>query len=560
MAKRVIGVALLLLLSMMLWAPDLRRAFGHPLGLTGISFNYDAVVTHVDLRANAGGVRLGDRLDLARATIDERSTFGGQGTGDAGGRLNLPMLRGSETYVARVTTFAEDTQRIDMIWLRDAVQILVMLIGALVVLRRPSPATWGFFLTIFVGCGPVNDIMLFGPDWWRAAAMNLFWLVANNGVGSYGAIIFAIYLLHAGTLPSWRQVTQTITLVFAALTFAVSLWQANTLAFASNPNGALWITYSILVAMPLFAAPVILIATYFESAPNVRERLRWIIGGFLLSAICNAVDQMGSSGNLGLIQTSYVTHSLLVAGTYAFIAVPVAYAVLKHHIIDVNVALSRATVYTALSVFIVGIFALVDLFFTRALDQKSAGLIADIALALMLGFSFNTMHRRVDGFVDRFLFRKRHLAEEHVRQATEALSFAHSEAHVRTILTKEPVRAFDLSGARILSGLSEAPDDVMTLASFLESKRGAVRVMNGPWNLRASVYDEFAPVVAIPVLSHGTVTSMVLYGLHVNGTDLDAEEIALLEAMGSAAGAALDRLEAQSLRHEIDMLRTIVRV
>ncbi|HEY9180528.1 MAG TPA: hypothetical protein VIO32_07395, partial [Candidatus Baltobacteraceae bacterium] len=243
MAKRVIGVALLLLLSMMLWAPDLRRAFGHPLGLTGISFNYDAVVTHVDLRANAGGVRLGDRLDLARATIDERSTFGGQGTGDAGGRLNLPMLRGSETYVARVTTFAEDTQRIDMIWLRDAVQILVMLIGALVVLRRPSPATWGFFLTIFVGCGPVNDIMLFGPDWWRAAAMNLFWLVANNGVGSYGAIIFAIYLLHAGTLPSWRQVTQTITLVFAALTFAVSLWQANTLAFASNPNGALWITY-----------------------------------------------------------------------------------------------------------------------------------------------------------------------------------------------------------------------------------------------------------------------------------------------------------------------------
>jgi len=47
------------------------------------------------------------------------------------------------------------------------------------------------------------------------------------------------------------------------------------------------------------------------------------------------------------------------------------YAVLKHHIIDVDVALSRATVYTALSVFVVGLFALVDLFFTRALDQKA---------------------------------------------------------------------------------------------------------------------------------------------------------------------------------------------
>jgi hypothetical protein len=560
MAKRVIGVAFLLLLSTMLWAPDLRRAFGHPLGITGISFNYEDVVTHVDARAEHSGMRVGDRFDPRTATLAQRFSVNVAATADAGDHLNLPMLRGATPYTAQISTFAEDSQRIDVIWLRDAVQIFVMLIGALVVLRRPSPATWGFFLTIFVGCGPVNDIMLFGPDLWRATATNLFWLVANNGVGSYGAIIFAIYLLHEGTLPRWRHNTQTVTLALAVLTFALSLWQANTLAFATHPNGALWIAYSILVALPLFAAPVILLATYFESAPNVRERLRWIIGGFLLSAVCNAIDQMGSSGNLGIIQTSYVTHSFLIAGMYLFIALPVAYAVLKHHVIDINVALSRATVYTALSVFIVGLFALVDLFFTRALDQKSAGLIADIALALMLGFSFNTMHRRVDGFVDRFLFRKRHLAEEHVRAVTEALSFAHSEAHVRTMLTKEPVRAFDLSGARILSGLTDAPGDVMTLASFLESKRRAVRVMNGPWNLRASVYDEFPPVVAVPVLSHGSVTSIVLYGLHVNGTDFDAEEIALLEALGSAAGAALDRLEAQSLRHEIDMLRSMVRV
>ena len=140
------------------------------------------------------------------------------------------------------------------------------------------------------------------------------------------------------------------------------------------------------------------------------------------------------------------------------------------------------------------------------------------------------MHRRVDGFVDRFLFRKRHLAEDHVCGVAGAMGFAHSEALVRAMLTKEPVRVFNLAGARIVSGLADPPDDLQTLASFLESKRSAVRLTDGQWNLCGAVFEEFMPAVAIPLLSHGTVDSIVLYGLHANGTAVDAEEIALLLA------------------------------
>ncbi|HLI95795.1 MAG TPA: hypothetical protein VKT72_06880 [Candidatus Baltobacteraceae bacterium] len=559
MGRRVAIVTFLLLLSTLTWAPDLRRLAGHPLGITGISFDYNAVVTNVEARAASSGIRIGDHLDLARADLTQRASYASLGTSDAGMLVRLPMLRGDIPYTAKITTFAESNERIAMIWLRDAAQIFVMFIGALVVLRRPSPATWGFFLAVFTGCGTVNDVYLLGPDWWRVVGTNLYWIVANNGPGSYGAIIFALYLLHSGPLPLWRRMVEALTYVFAAAAFIVGAWQANSLLFSSHPNGGVWFAYSALVALPLFVAPLVLIATYFESGPNLRERLRWIIGGFLLSAICNVFDQIGSQGNLGLIQMSYVTHSLLVCGIYLFIAVPVAYAVLKHHIIDVSVAVSRATVYTALSVFIIGLFALVDLFFTQALDQKSAGMIADIGLALILGFSFNTMHHRVDAFVDRFLFRKRHLAEEHVRSVTDAMAFAHNETHVRTMLTKEPIRAFDLTGARIIAELTDASDDVQTLASYLGSRRTAVRLTDGQWHVRGAAFDEFQPAAAVPLLSHGRVDSLVLYGLHMNGTDLDAEEIALLERLCAAAGSALDRLEAESLRHEIDVLRGMVR-
>jgi hypothetical protein len=469
------------------------------------------------------------------------------------------MIRGSTSYVAHLATVPETRDRIDMVWLRDAVQVLVVILATLVVLRRPSPATWGLFLTLYINCAPVNEIYLLGPSWLRAIGANLFWVFANNGVGSYGAIIFAIYLLHDGPLPRWRKVVQAATLALAAACAVVSFWQANALLFETAPHGTIWIAYSTLQALPLFLAPLVLIATYFESSASLRERLRWIILGFVLSAICNALDQAGSQGNLGLIQMSYVTHSLLDCGILLFIAAPVAYAVLKHHVIEVDVAISRATVYTALSVIVVGLFALVDLFFTRALAQKSAGLIADIGLALVLGFSFNTLHRRVDGFVDRFLFRKRHLAEEHVRSVTEAMTFARSPSHVRAMLVKEPTRAFALTGASIVPITPDEPDDIKTLASYLEARRSAERVADGRWNLRSDFHIDFTAAIAVPILSHGTVDSIALYGLHANGTDLDADEIALLDRLCAAAGSALDRLEAQALRREIETLRGMVR-
>ncbi len=252
-----------------------------------------------------------------------------------------------------------------------------------------------------------------------------------------------------------------------------------------------------------------------------------------------------SQGNLALFQASYLTHSLLVAAYFLLIAVPVAYAVLKHHIIDVNVALSRATVYTVLSIIIVGVFALVDLFFTQALDQKSAGLMADIALALVLGFSFNTMHRHVDAFVDRFLFRKRHLAEEYLRRLAESMVHARSEAQVRTMLTNEPIRALELSSGRMVP-CGGSDEQMEMLGSYVET-HGSMRLSDRQWNLDAAL--------AVPVFSHGALSEIALYGVHANGTDLDAEEVRLLEHLASSAGAAFDRLEAEELREKNALLQ-----
>jgi hypothetical protein len=244
------------------------------------------------------------------------------------------------------------------------------------------------------------------------------------------------------------------------------------------------------------------------------------------------------------------------------LAFTVLYAVLKHHIIDINVAISRALVYTILSAIMVGAFALIDLFFSRALSARSAGLMADIALALVLGFFFNGLHFRVDRFVDRVLFRQRHTAEEHLRTVIRALPFTISEQQVDRLLVEEPVRSFALSGAVLFTCLDGGAFELRhrfgisplfavssredALPVYLQGEKRALRLNKHGWNV---------PAIAIPVFSHGELAAITIYGLHENGTDLDSEEIALFEDLAAAAGNAYDRLEAQRLREEVRELR-----
>lgn len=554
MNTRTIVVVLSLGFLLLMGGPDLRRGLGHPLGLNGFYVNANDTVVDASRNATASGIRVGDTVDLAHASFSQRVANVAIGTADPGQPFEVPLVRGNRHFVATVITTAEGQDTITMAMVREAIALLSAILGTLVLLRRPSVATWGFFFLMLIGCGPINDVYMMGPEWWRAAAYNLNDISVS--VPPWGAIFFALYLLHPDPLPRWRRFAQGAAVLGAATAFALAVWSANAAVLGHSPNPAVAWAYFTMGALPLLLAPVVLLATYFESAPELRERLRWIIAGFSIALACTVIDRLGTQGNLGVIQMSYDVHSLLDCAINLSIGLPVAYAVLKHHIIDVNVAISRATVYTILSVGVVGAFALVDLFFAHALAAKSAGLIADVGLALALGFSFNTLHRHVDSFVDRILFRKRHLAEGHIAGLAVAMRYAQSESQVCVMLVDEPKRTFGISGARLFEHVRSGSDDMQTLASYLEGARAAVRVADGQWNLANVLDDGWVPSVAVPIFSHNALDAVLVYGMHGNGTDLDAQEITLLERLCDAAGAAFDRLEADRLRRENARLRS----
>ena len=551
--SRLIIVILLSLLSISMWVPDLGRAFGHPVGLSP------------DRTQNLrGAVPI-----LSDTPLNERMRLIRNGACWEPAPV-LPCdfafwYRGHEIHVHKITV-AEPAKNGIVVLMRCAVALLWLIAAASLVLLRPSHATWAFFAFSLYGQTPDNVFTEIGPAWWQVAtsAFDMAWEIAVPCI----ALIFALYLLQPETLPGWRR---TALGAAYALVVAVAVFEVgSTLAVAGGSLAALKvvsassIVQQILQDLPAFVAPLLLLATYLDSDRVARERIRWVLAGFIVGAIAIGVS-------FSALKISYFYFSLCFVIYVCAITSSTMYAVLRHRIIDVNVILSRTVVYTLLSGLVVGLFAIVDLFFTKTLSESNTGLIADVVLALVLGFFLNTMHHRLDRFVDGIVFRKRHLAENHVALVAESARHASTIEALNSMMIEEPVRAFGLTFGALARCVDDDEFEVVfatlpqlqgrallsasRLASYLRSQRGTVQLRDHYWQSDAFTSAGVEAAVAVPIFSHDDLAAVAFYGRHRTATELDSDELDLLERVGTAAGFAYDKLRARALEAELVALK-----
>ncbi len=565
MINRLIIVVLVSLFSISLWAPDLPRVFGHPLGTPGFKIGHGNVVVAVDRGSPAerAGIHAGDRVDLAATPLHSRMLIVNANFQNLHPLQRFPVVvqSGNRRFTATISSEPESRADTATVLPRMVFALILLAAGIALVLLRPSRATWGFFVfSAFNPSATINTVIWYGPPVYQIA-MTVGSSTAFSMASQLGALIFALYLLVKPPIARWRRITEALGYAVALSIAALATWEIVGAVYYGTPLGAAANVVSVLEIAMTIVPPLLLLITYASSDASARERIRWVIFAFTVNAFVFGV--MYFTSEVATVTIPYWLWGTL-GGIDAFtVAFTVLYAVLKHHIIDINVAISRAVVYTVLSAIAVGAFALVDLFFTRAVSAKNAGLMADIGLALVLGFFFNSMHARVDRLVDRVLFRNRHRAEEHLRTVIRAMPFTISDAQVDRLVVEEPVRSFALSGAVLFAsddngtfelrhyfGVSPprfsltSREDALPL--YLQGERCALRLNSHGWNV---------PAIAVPIFSHGDLTAICVYGLHENGTDLDNEESAMFEDLAAAAGNAYDRLEAKRLREEVREMR-----
>lgn len=559
MNRRTVAVIALSLLSIALWAPDVKRAFGYPLGMETIAPAGDGV----HFRAVSPEQRLGPGspfADLAASPPVMRLRWLRNGScwmASPGERCDFAVRTAQGTQYFSAPASPESRANGPIVLIRVTLALLWLISAAAFLLLRPSPATWSFFVLSLYGWTPNNVVTEVGPVWLQTA-MTLFENLWEACI-PFAAPLFALYLLQDASPPArWRRgflaVAYAGVAAMGAAVLAISLW-----AIGGGPPLVLrlsGISTTVVAELPALATIAFLFVTYRQSGNVERQRIRWVIVGFVLgyAALIFAIHNTGDYRPYSAGQALYVF----------FVTASTGYAVLRHRIIDVNVVVSRTLVYTLLSALVVGLFAIVDLFFSRALSESKAGLMADVGLALVLGFFLNSMHGRVDRFVDGILFRQKHLAEAHVGLAAESLRQAKHESVVDRMLLEEPVRAFDLlygvlarvDGQRLeitLSTENAIPAgttiaNAERLASYVATRRKALSLRQHYWHDDALHAQSAEPTIAVPVFSHEELAAVAFFAAHVNGTELDGDETALIERMAEAAGAAYDRLEAKELR------------
>jgi hypothetical protein len=481
--------------------------------------------------------------------------------------MSIPIFRGNRALTVTVSAAVSSPSDIWLTIIKRTSATCFVLVAALLLLRRPSKMLWGFF---FYALGSVNGSPLFFEFLPIQVYFSLVMAIGfiSLALGTVGLWMFASRFPNDRS-SGWRRFADRGALpAFVVLTL-VSIVTTVQTALGIPP----WDTTALGIAV-LTVGLLCFVDAYVHLRTDERQRLKWVLVGMTLFYVAFgyeglAADLPGGGWPAAWSAAGWTVDVL--SGIQILIPITVAYAVLKHKVIDVNFVISRALVYGLVTTLVIGIFALVDWFFAKAMAQQQIAAVAEIVVALGLGFSLNAVHKFVDGIVDRVLFRRRHLAERRLARAAAGIRHVTEASAIDETLCAEPVESLGLASAAVFrvavdgsfrrthaigwdAAAATAIDANDSLVQNLQGERGAIYLREVRRPGQAMPQGAAAPALAVPLFVRHGLDGFVLFGAHVGGEEFDSVEVGLLEHLAGAAAATYDHLEAEAARKEADRL------
>lgn len=565
-AMRIVAVLVLGGFALLNAGADLSRVFGRPIGDYGFQ-TAGSVVSSVAPGSPAAemGLRKGDSISLADNSAFVRLAALRGFAPAPGNALRVKVLSPAPKNVV-VVAVAESAAHVPYLVSRQILYMLSVVLGAVLLLLRPSVSTWGLFLYSLGAVQAAETILLVSllgtPLYWPESAFD--GLVAAASI--FGLVLLCVTLARHSLNRGDKILLGAGALVGLAygVMYRGQLFPIRGLSFGSANAAAAALT---LLAYLLAA---LALARSFRLAPErFRARMEWIGLGVTLSAAA--------------ITTKFVLVSIASPlGVYTFISildiVPAtvlatsAYALLRERIVDVNFVVSRALVYAILTSATIGVLALVDWFVSSRLAQVRLGLLLEVCAAIGLGFALNRMHQWSDEIVDRFVFRSVREAELTLRRLGATLVHAPSRQVIDRIVCSEAAKATSLASAAVFHHT-----DAKTFARTCSFgwPENAVRRLPAGHQLTLYLMTEerpvaptntfdpnellpqglAAPVLALPCVVEHQLIAFVLYGSHTSGAEPDVKDIELLRELAERAAAAYEHVEAVSRAEEIHKLK-----
>src|SRR5579883_215480 len=343
----------------------------HPWASYGLGVDQTGTVTAVDPVAARAGLRAGDRVILDQMAASDRWVLSSTSIARDGRRLLVPLASGRTVMVV---AHPHARSVIDNVTVIFAIlgAILYILLAALLVLIRPSPVTWAFYVFSYAYCFAGTLAAEYMPF---EASVSLAIFVSLASAASFAAM-FSFALRFPDVRLSGYALTVERAFFYGVAPIAAVCGVTAIAAFLLGYVAAadILVNASNSIAYAAIATAIgALLVRYVTATSERRNRLRWIV---------------------------------------------MAFAVAYVPVLALNVI---ANVFGVLTSIVVGVLALVDWAFGRWIAESRFAIFGELALALALGTLLTTVHRRLEHSLNRIIFRAQTLALHALRRFTQEI-------------------------------------------------------------------------------------------------------------------------------------------
>ncbi len=394
----------------------LRGLFWLPPGSFGLTTDSSLTVVNVDADGAAypAGIRVGDRFNAATTSFEDRLYLQNLRNPAPGRSLKLQVRGKSAWHVVNLgaVSQAPGYEAADYIYyfVFVFIDLMIVLVGSIILLVHPSTMTWAFLLYC-VGVLPgLFFISFWLPPWLNFGASAFGDALRSVGYGAF--LLFCVRVPNDAPVGRWRYV-QSLVAPFVTVGLLVCSVVINI--------SIIGVVHADLVAGRVqtgisSAAYVVgmlaLVATFCRERARERKRVGWIIAGFAIGL--GSIEGANVANLFGpLFPAIPPTPSLLAFMPKLLpMAIPlsVAYAVVRHHALNVGFIAKRTIVYGLLLIVGLGAFIILDVLVTKRFAHNQFEVGIDIALALTIGLTFQFFHPRAIRTIDRVFLPERYQA------------------------------------------------------------------------------------------------------------------------------------------------------
>jgi PAS domain S-box-containing protein len=490
-------------------------------------------------------------------------------------RLLYSLLRAAERRSLELTVKPLAKGNVSLFYYLSLVGFFSLIVGTIVMLRRPPDRAalhfYAICLLFFLMYSTSYTGKLNVADW------TLLW------TDHLAVLLLPVVFLHfCLSFPERRLSERRAWLVLVAYLPALVLAGAAVLSqvlFVTTRGGeALWrVTAAIDRSKPLYFALlfavsfVILLDSYRRTRSlTARKQMKWLVWGtgagvlpfFAFYAIPFA---LGREPRFAMELAGYIP--------LALIPLSLAYAVVKHRLMDVELIFRRALVYVLATAAIVGICVLVVGLFNAAIsgDEEPHVTLIAVLSTLVVVLLFTPVKSRIQDGLDRLLYKDRGSPRRSLLRLSQDLN-----------------ADLDLASMtdRLLAGVQRSLG-VQSVAAFLPDRDGAFGIFacigcapgaethrlpaggallrrlseGSPANAETGDFPEAGPLDLVwyfPCRVKGEVIALLGVGRKDGFDSLNSEEVDMLQALAAQAGTAFTngRLY-QSLRQKAEELQRL---